>query len=159
MLKVNLGIRVNFAEFSLQQLWVRARITADFSEPGEQPDGLNYFFFLKRNHSTCPGTLWDRNSCVAGSCGSIRNAANRRSTGFSARLGAFRCGDQLQQLLWIIEPLFELRTQSLCRNLRCYAYFTRGRIRSDEFDLVNPDGCVLVVTESLLDVLDDVLSF
>ncbi len=57
------------------------------------------------------------------------------------------CGrrDQLQELLWIIQPILEFRTQGLRRQLRRHGEFAGYRIRGDELNLINADGRTLVV--------------
>ena len=75
----------------------------------------------------------------------------------SVRTCALRRGNQLQQFLRIIQPLFELRPQRLRRQLRGHRYFPRRRVGCHELDLINPDGRILVVAQSLLDLLGEVL--
>ena len=67
--------------------------------------------------------------------------------------------DELQQLLRVMQPLFELRSQGLCGNLRRERNVAGPRIGGDEADLVNADRGLLVVAECVFDVFDDVLRF
>ena len=83
-------------------------------------------------------------------------AANRRASRRAA-LGAFSCGDQLQQFLRIVEPLLEFGTQRLCRDLSRHAHLAGRRIGGYKPDLVDADGSVLAVPKSTFDFFNDVL--
>ena len=70
---------------------------------------------------------------------------------------ALRSSDELQQFLWIIQPLFEFRTESLGGNLRRDGYVARAWIGRDKSDFVDSDRSLFVVSKSVLDLFDHIL--
>ena len=88
----------------------------------------------------------------------IRDASNRRATDRPARARTFRCGDQLQKFLRIIQPFFEFRSQSLRRNLCRHAYVRRARIRRHKLHFIDPNRRSLAVTERVFNLLHHILS-
>ena len=77
----------------------------------------------------------------------------RRPRAATAGTRAFGRGDQLQQFLRIIQPLFEFRAQSLGGNLRRDGYIGRARVSGHKFDFIDPDCGLFVVPERILDLL------
>src|SRR5438105_1732296 len=75
----------------------------------------------------------------------VRNTANG-SAAFdhsTSILSALSGGYQLQQLLWVLQPFFELGTQCLGRNLRCDRNLTRRGIGGNEFHFVDANAGLL----------------
>ena len=56
-----------------------------------------------------------------------------------SRVRAFRGGDQLQQLLRIVQPLLEFRSQRLSCDLGCDAHIAGQRIGRNELHFINLD--------------------
>ena len=70
---------------------------------------------------------------------------------------ALRSSNELQQFLRIIQPLLELRTESLRGNLRRNGNVACARIRRDKSDFIDPYCGLFIVSKSVLDLLDDIL--
>ena len=137
LLQIQPRIRIGFSQLFLQSFRTSIRIALHLPESSEQTDGLDHFRFLERHDSALPGRSCASRSSTAVPVpagagarhpvpGSVRNAPkrNHRTSSLAsaaARVRAFRRGDQLQQLLRIVQPLLEFRSQSLRRNLRRHA--------------------------------------
>ena len=96
--------------------------------------------------------------------GNVRNASkrNRSSAALAsaAGVGALRRCNQLQQLLRIVQPLLEFRSEGLRRDLRRHADVAGQRISRHKFHFIDLD-CALsaAVAEGFFDLLGDVLRF
>jgi CHAD domain-containing protein len=72
-------------------------------------------------------------------------------------MSSFSGGDELQKLLGIVEPVFELGPERLGRQLGGDADFPGGGVGSNEFDFVNLDGGVLIIGKAALDLRRHIL--
>jgi hypothetical protein len=66
-------------------------------------------------------------------------------------------GNQLQQLLRVIQPFLEFRAERLGGDLRGDGNFAGGGIGGNEFHFINANRRFLGVAQGLLDLLDQVL--
>ena len=101
-------------------------------------------------------------------CGSVGHAAQRNHGnsvgGFSATASAGVCAfgsrNQLQQLLRIIQPLLELWSQGLRRDLRGDTHIAGQRIGSYKLYFIDLDRAALLArAESFFDLLGNILGF
>ena len=67
--------------------------------------------------------------------------------------------DQLQKFLRVVEPLLEFGAEGLGGELRRHGILAGCGIGGDELDFVDADGGILVIAESFLDLLGEVLRF
>ena len=73
-------------------------------------------------------------------CDGPGNSGRAPLEAITAETRAFSRRDQLQQLLRIVQPLFELGTKRLRGDLCRHADFTRGRIGCHELHFIDLDG-------------------
>ena len=66
-------------------------------------------------------------------------------------------GDQLQELLRIVEPLLKFRPKALRGKLRGHRDFAGGGIGGHKFHFVDANGRSLGVAEAFLDLLGKIL--
>src|SRR5579863_2567911 len=100
---------------------------AGFAKLGEQPDGLNHFLLLQWGDFTggCTRPLGTGGACTTGS-----------ATAFCSLSGC----DELQQLVWVVQPVLEFGAERLGRELCSHGDFSRRGIRSYILDFVNSNG-------------------
>ena len=158
LLQVQPRIRIGLGQFFLQDLllWPMGSCCT-WPKRVSRPDRLNDFLFLQRDHAAGPclrctgsSTLYpslfqnrallpawsDWARCPSGTMGT----PSARAATASASVRTFGGRDELQQLLRIIQPLLELRSQRLRRNLRRDAHVAGQRIGGDELHFVDLDG-------------------
>src|SRR5207245_4798817 len=90
LLQVDLGVRVNRAEFFLQQLRLNIGIAAYLSKSREQAYGLDDFFLLQGHDATRPGATTVTAAWRAAPGLDVRNAPDGGASRRSGTLGAFR---------------------------------------------------------------------
>ena len=177
-MQVQSRIRIRLRQFLLQIFLSDGRILLHLPEPRQQPDRLDHFLFLQRNNSSSPSrrrpgypatrhpnrrAVWNPPS-LARSWRKIRHAAERNhgnpaSRRSTARIRPFGSGDQLQQFLRIIQPLLELRSQRLRRNLRRDADITGQRIGGHKLHLIDSDAAArFICAQSFLNLPRDILA-
>src|SRR5450755_3107715 len=122
-------------------------------KPRQQPDRLHHFLLLQRNHAASPcrcrscsrTAASSTSSCTGRPLRTIGHTAERNHRHSAGRnlsatgVRAFCRCNQLQQLLRIVQPLFEFWSQGLRCNLRRDAHIARQRIGSDELHFINSD--------------------
>ncbi len=149
LLQAQPRIRIGLNQILLDIFFFDARILLYLPEPGQQPDRLNHFLLLQRNNPSgpCRGRTRCRRPATFHRIGYAAQRNHRNSVGgpfaTAARIRAFRGGDQLHQLLRIVQPLPELRSQGLSRNLRCNAYIAGQRIGRHKLHFINLDRASL----------------
>src|SRR2546430_5731909 len=155
LLYVEFSIGIGLSEFLLQLLGLHVGITANFPKSREQADSLDNFLFLQRHNSTRPAcsgaTVIGRSlATTSAHCGDTAHGHATWPTASTMR--ALRSSDELQQFLWIIQPLVEFRTESLGGNLRRDGYVARAWIGRDKSDFVDSDRSLFVVSKRVLDL-------
>ncbi len=95
----------------------------------------------------------------AGTSRGGQGRATQRSASTPLAAGACTFGgrDQLKQLLRIVEPLLEFRSESLGRDLRGDHHVAGRGIGRNELHFVNLDGGVFDLAQGFLDLLGHVL--
>src|SRR5262249_14918991 len=151
--QIDLDVGIDAGQVLLKSFGRQSRISAaHFAEARQQPDRLNDFFFLQGNRTSGPGATTStaaRPRCPPSRASNGRYAADRRSTRLTTPTGmrAFRRRNQLQQLLRIVQPIFEFWSKALRRNLRCDRHVTGGGVRRYELDFVDANRGGLAVAE------------
>src|SRR5581483_8874967 len=114
LLQIQLGSRIRLVQLLLKNGNLRF-IVPHFAEAGQQPDSLDDLFFLQRNSPTAvsngaarSATSSTRGTGSAPTASSHRYASqghHRHAVARNTTARAFRCSNQLQEFLRIIQPL------------------------------------------------------
>ena len=166
LLQVQPRIRIGLGQLLLNIFFFNVGILLHLSKARQQPDRLNDFLFLQRNHPA--GPCRSRAGCGAATRtnrSAIRNPSSLaralRSVGYAAerhhgntvrarcsataRVCAFGSSNQLQQFLRIVQPRLELGAKRLRGDLRRDADVARQRIGCHELYFIDLDCAALFI--------------
>ena len=157
LLQIDLRIWAGLAELLPQRFRVGIWILTGLPEMCKQANGLDDFLFFERNSRS--GAAGSRAWLTCCAALTDRGTPQRSSAWYATGLCTFSGGDQLQEFLWLVEPLFELRAERLGCDLGGHADFAGGRIGSHELHFIDLDAGFLVVAQGFFDLLSHVLGF